>query len=371
MTHRALARLKPINQKQNQTIMKKILPLLFVCIAALANAQVNLEEAQEQLTEAKAKLQVQKDAVKAAEQTVAGLTPPQYWSKGGFGALNFNSLGLTNWAAGGVSSNSVTALGNIFRNYKKNRVEWINNLDLAYGLIQNRGQDLRKNEDKIDFLTKANYNISKKLSYSSLINFKSQFAPGFDFTDATLKDSERKEISRFLAPAYLTTSVGFNYSVTDYFNIYLSPTTGKFTFVMDDSIASKNIYIPDFTDSEGKQYYSNYYRAEFGALMNARFNKDLTDRINLTSTLNLFWNYTDVNQSNRDNIDVNWETMINMKLTDYIGVSLYTNLIHDNDVAIPLFDRENRPIPGDNGAQATGPRTQFKRLLGVGLSYKF
>lgn len=139
---------------------------------------------------------------------------------------------------------------------------------------------------------------------------------------------------------------------------------------MDDSIAAKNIYIPNFEDARGKQYYSNYYRAEFGALTNVRFNKDLTDRINLTSTLNLFWNYTDVNVFNRYNVDVNWETMMNMKLTDYIGVSLYTNLIHDNDVAIPLFDRNNRPILDGDSNQATGPRTQFKRLLGICFSYK-
>jgi hypothetical protein len=64
----------------------------------------------------------------------------------------------------------------------------------------------------------------------------------------------------------------------------------------------------------------------------------LTKKINLTSTLNLFNNFTDVNTANRENIDVNWETMINMKLTEYIGVSFYTNLIHDNDVAVPLYE---------------------------------
>ena len=57
-----------------------------------------------------------------------------------YSAITFNSLGLTNWAAGGVSSNSVSALGNIFANYKKDNIEWVNNLDLAYGLIQNEGE---------------------------------------------------------------------------------------------------------------------------------------------------------------------------------------------------------------------------------------
>ena len=345
--------------------MKHLLTLLII-IGFIANAFSQndaLQLKKQELENAKSSLVNAQNRVKSIEQEIAKLTPSEYWEKGGFGALNFNSLGLTNWAAGGVSANSVTAIGNIYRNYKKDKIEWRNNLDLAYGLIKNDGETLRKNEDKIDFLTKGNYGITDKLSYSSLLNFKSQFAPGFDFSDPTIEDKDRTEISKFLAPAYLTTSIGLNYSFTDYFSVYLSPATGKFTFVNDDSIAAQNIYIPATLDDNGIQFYNDQYRAEFGALLNAQFKKDITKKINLTSTLNLFNNFTDVNTANRKNIDVNWETMINMKLTEYIGISFYTNLIHDNDVAVPLYE--------GNTTIGSGPRTQFKRLLGVGFSYKF
>ena len=345
--------------------MKHLLTLLIIIgfIANVFSQNDALQLKKQELENAKSSLTEAQKRVKTIEQEIIQLTPPVYWQKGGFGALNFNSLGLTNWAAGGVSANSVTAIGNIYRNYKKGKVEWRNNLDLAYGLIKNKGETLRKNEDKIDFLTKGNYGITDKLSYSSLLNFKSQFAPGFDFSDPTKDDKDREEISKFLAPAYLTTSIGLNYNFTDYFSVYVSPATGKFTFVNDDSIAAKNIYIPATLDNNGVQFYNDRYRAEFGALFNAQFKKDLTKKISLTSTLNLFNNFTDVNTANRENIDVNWETMINMKLTEYIGVSFYTNLIHDNDVAIPLYE--------DNKIVGSGPRTQFKRLLGIGFSYKF
>ena len=345
--------------------MKHLLTLLIIIgfIANVFSQNDALQLKKQELENAKSSLTEAQKRVKTIEHEIIQLTPPVYWQKGGFGALNFNSLGLTNWAAGGVSANSVTAIGNIYRNYKKGKVEWRNNLDLAYGLIKNEGETLRKNEDKIDFLTKGNYGITDKLSYSSLLNFKSQFAPGFDFSDPTKDDNARDEISKFLAPAYLTTSIGLNYNFTDYFSVYVSPATGKFTFVNDDSIAAQNIYIPATLDDNGVQFYNDRYRAEFGALFNAQFKKDLTKKINLTSTLNLFNNFTDVNTANRKNIDVNWETMINMKLTEYIGVSFYTNLIHDNDVTVPLYER--------NTIVGYGPRTQFKRLLCVGFSYKF
>lgn len=343
--------------------MKKLLTLLFICSAFLATAQTELEQAKKALVEAQAKLKAEQELVNAAKATVAKLTPPVYWKKGGFTSLNFNSLGLTNWAAGGESSNSITALGNIFRNYKKGKVQWENNLNVAYGLIQNEGEDFRKNADKIDLLSKVNYGFTKKLSYSALFNFRSQFAPGFDFTIDSIADNDRQEISRFMAPGFLTTSLGLNYNVTDYFSIYLSPATGRFTFVMDDAIAEQNIYIPATLNDEGVQFYSENYRAEFGALLNARFKKDLTDKINLETTLNLFNNFTDVNIKNRENIDVNWEMLLNMKLTEFLGASLSTQLIHDNDIAIPVY--ENDILVGK------GPRTQFKRLFGIGLSYKF
>jgi hypothetical protein len=349
--------------------MKKTFSILLVLFTTGVFAQT-LEEAKTDLAKAETALATQEAAVRAARANVAALTPPVHWEKGGFAALNFNSLGLTNWAAGGISSNSVNILGNIHRNYKKDKVEWLNNLDMAYGLIQNKGETLRKNEDNIDFLTKGNYGITKKLSYSVLLNFKSQFAPGFDFTDSNLSDDDRPEISKFFAPAYLTTSVGLNYNVTDNFSIYLSPATGRFTFVTDDSIAAQNIYIPAALDDAGNSFYEPNFRAEFGALFNAQFAKDLTKKINLTSTLNLFNNFTDVNKDNRMNVDVNWETMINMKLTNYLGASLYTNLIHDNDIAVSLFDGETPKLDSD-GNQLTGPRTQFKRLLGLGVQYKF
>lgn len=344
--------------------MKNLITGLILTLTVMqAFAQNTLTQKQQELEKAKTSLKTAQEKIKTIENEIAQLTPPVYWQKGRFGALNFNSLGLTNWAAGGVSANSITAIGNIYRNFKKNRIEWRNNIDLAYGLIKNEGETLRKNEDKIDFLMKGNYGITDKLSYSSLLNFKSQFAPGFDFSDPTIEDKDRKEISKFMAPGYLTTSLGLNYNITNYFSIYASPATGKFTFVSDDSIAAQNIYIPATLNDEGIQFYNDKYRAEFGALVNAQFKKDLTKKINLSSTLNLFNNFTDVNTVNRKNIDVNWETMVNMKLTEYIGMSLMLNLIHDNDVAVPIYE--------GNTIVSSGPRTQMKRLLGIGFSYKF
>jgi hypothetical protein len=350
--------------------MKKLFSLITLCILSISvfSQETAIDLKKKELAAAQAELAAAQAKINGIKADITALTPPVYWKKGGFSSLNFNTLGLSNWAAGGVSSNAVTAMGNAYANYKKDKIEWVNNLDLAYGLIQNRGETFRKNEDKIDFLTKYGRRATEKLNYTVLGNFRSQFAPGYDFSNT---DVNRPVISRFLAPAFVLASIGMDYKVTDYLSIYASPATGKFTIVRDDSIAAANIYIPSTEDAAGDQYYNNNFRAEFGALVNAVFVKDLTKKMNLRSTVNLFNNFTDKNAENRKNIDVDWQTILNMKLTQYIGASLFTHVIYDNDINVPLYDKDNNAILNGSGLPDSGPRTQFKRLLGIGFSYKF
>ncbi|MFY0644194.1 MAG: DUF3078 domain-containing protein [Bacteroidia bacterium] len=344
--------------------MKKLVVLcLAICQVTVLFAQDGeLDSKQKELEKLQQDLKVTQEAITKVESEITALKPPVYWKKGGFSALNFNTIGFNNWAAGGVQSNSVTALGNLYANYRKDKMEWVNNLDLAYGLIQNEGEDLRKNEDKIVYLTKVGYHATERLSYAVLGEFKSQFADGYDFGNP---DEDRPVISKFLAPAFVQLSLGLDYKVSEALHIYASPAAGKFTIVMDDSIAAQNIYIPSVEDAQGFQFYKDNFRAEFGANINILYNQDLTKNFNVNSKLDLFNNYTDKNAANRANIDVNWETMLNMKITKFIGVNIFTHLIYDNDIEVPTeYDVNNVAI-------AFGPRVQFKRVLGVGFSYKF
>ena len=105
--------------------MKKLFAcsLLFGLIFNAFGQNDALELKKQELEKARSSLVNAQNRVNSIEQEIARLTPPEYWKKGGFSALNLNSLGLTNWAAGGVSANSVTAIGNIYRNYKKDKIE--------------------------------------------------------------------------------------------------------------------------------------------------------------------------------------------------------------------------------------------------------
>lgn len=327
----------------------------------LASAQQDpIQMRKDRIKLVKSEMAKQQAEIDRLKYEIDSLSPTIKWTKGAFTSLNFNGVGLNNWAAGGNQSNTVTLVANGFANYSYKNLSWTNNLDMSYGLVKNEGESIRKNEDKIDYLTKLGYKASKKFNYAFLGNLKTQFAPGFDFTD--MEDPEM--ISKFLAPAFINVSVGMDYKMTSFFSIYFSPIAGKLTIVADDSIAAKNIYIPNTLDANGLQFYSDYYRAEFGLFLSMMLNKDFTKNVNLRSRVELFENYTDKNISNRKNIDVNWETTLNMRITKYIGTSLFTHLIYDNDIEVPTsYDIDGNPL-------TFGPRLQFKRVFGIGLSYK-
>jgi hypothetical protein len=325
-----------------------------------------LEQKQKELEEAQAEYKQQKARVAQLKSEVNALLPPVYWKKGGAAIVNFNSLGLTNWAAGGVPSNALAAAVSLRANYKKDKITWENNLDLAYGLIQNIGEPIRKNEDRIDLTSLVGRRINDKFNFSGRFNFLSQFAPGFDFSNTEIEDDKRPVISRFMAPAFLNLALGIDYRVNEHLSIFMSPASGKFTFVLDDSIAAENIYIPSTTDEQGIQYYNDNYRAELGFMLNFIYQKEFLDKkLNFRTNLNLFNNITDVNQSNRKNTDIISITEIKYKITEYIGVRLFGHLIYDNDIAIPTSFGPTGEV------LTTGPRAQFMRVFGVGFAKNF
>ncbi len=341
-----------------EIIRMKIFTLLLLSLLSVnLKAQQDtaaLNQKTRELATAKLALADAQANVKTITAQMEALKPVPKWKTGGFQAINFNQGSFTNWSLGGVNSISVTALGSGYANYKFKNWTWDNNLDLAYGVLRNKGEGVRKNEDKIDLITKVGRKASKKLSWASVAHFESQFVQGFDFND---EDDNRPAISRFMAPAYLKLSLGIDYKPNGNLSIFISPAAGKWTFVGDDSIAAQHLYIPE-------EHSNPNQRGEFGALTSLVYqNKAISKNIGLRTGLELFNNYTDSDKGNRKNIDVDWQVRMDIKLSKYFGANLFTHLKYDHNTKIE-YDPTGKP-------GAKGPRTQFKELFGLGFNYKF
>jgi hypothetical protein len=173
-------------------------------------------------------------------------------------------------------------------------------------------------------------------------------------------------ISNFLAPGYVTISTGMDYKPKDDFSFFMSPVTGKITVVNDQTLADAGAYGVDkalFDTAGVKTELGKKIRYEFGALVSAKFKQVIAKNITLSTKLDLFSNYF----QNPENIDVNWDLLLNMKVNKFISASISTTLIYDNDIPVAIYNSVNS-VKTQTGS---GPRTQFREVFALGFSYKF
>ena len=266
----------------------------------------------------------------------------RYWKVSGKTSLNFSQVSLTNWSEGGDGSVSGAFLFGITANKLKGRHSWDNNFAFEYGMTKNNSESLRKSVDQIYLSSKYGYEIGKPWYLSALFDFKSQSAKGFNYPNTD------EYISRFFAPAYMNLAFGFDYKPNADFSLLLSPVSTKFTFVLDDFLASSG----SFGVEPGNQF-----RAEFGAYLKmAYIKKSLVKNVDFQTRLDLFSNYL----KNPQNIDVNWDVKFDMKINEWLSANLGTTLKYDDDIKYK-----------DSEGLEHGARVQFKQFLGVGLSVKF
>lgn len=259
----------------------------------------------------------------------------------GLTTINFSQVSLTNWAAGGDNSYAFNGLVNLSLNYSKEKNDWVNTLDIGYGIQKQGDQDYRKTDDHIDFLSKYGRKVSKSLFISAMLNFKTQMNEGKKYDVDT-----SYVISNFLAPGYIQASLGIEYKPNKEFYAVLSPVTGKLTMVLDDTLSARGSFGVDPGDKT---------RMELGGSATLGVKTEIMKNVTFNSTLGLFTNYIE----NTQNIDVDWKVLINMKINNYLSANINTHLIYDDDIA--YMDEK-----GEHGA-----RIQFKEVFGVGLTYKF
>lgn len=224
------------------------------------------------------------------------------WRTGGVISASISQTALINWSAGGEGSYAANGLVSIFANYKSEKSAWDNSLDIGYGILEQANSGYKKTDDKIDFLSKYGQKAFADFYYTALVNFKTQFTPGYN--------ASNDKISNLLAPAYLLGAVGLNYQPNKYFNAFLAPLTGKMTIVNDATLSASGAF--GVTPGEwSRQEFGGYARVIYSR---NDFEAEFLKNLSFTTKLDLFSNFLDRPQ----NIDVSWETLISMKVNKYI-----------------------------------------------------
>jgi Protein of unknown function (DUF3078) len=267
------------------------------------------------------------------------------WKKAFKTGININQASFSeNWKAGGVNSFGFNALLNYKANYKKGPRSWDNEFDFLYGMVNNQGQGYRKTLDRIFLDTKFGHSISSKWALITSANVLTQFAGGFKYgTDATTGLTTSTEISDFLAPAFITAALGFEYDPADYFKLRLSPVAPRATIVQD---------VARFVTADNPKPYGvnpgESVRFEWLAFqMLAEFNKDIAKNISLKWRYLMFANYQTLAINKIDHrVDLNLVAKVNK----YVNVSIGGILVYDFDQAIGV---------------------QFNQAFSLGVLYSF
>ena len=271
-------------------------------------------------------------------------TTKMTWKTGGLFNLTFNQAAQSNWAAGGdKSALSLNTLVNLYAFYLNGRNSWDNFLNMAYGMTNTTSLGSRKTNDLFDITSKYGYDVGHKWYLSALLDFRTQFAPGYNYPS----QNTRVLTSDFLAPAYLLFAVGMNYKPNSNFSLFLSPATVRELIVNNDSLAAEGAFGVD----SGKKS-----RFEFGAYASINFNTDLSKTTSYVGRLDLFSDYLNKPQ----NVAVFMTNVVNVKVTSIISMNLSVTMIYDDRIKTVKAD-------GTFG----GPSLQLQEILGVGVAYKF
>ena len=278
----------------------------------------------------------------ATKKIKSSLDSGKTWKNGGIFNFNLGQGSQSNWAAGGDDfSFSVNSYLGLFSFYKKRKYSWDNTLDLNYGLVNTSSLGTRKNDDRIDFLSKGGYALNSKLNVAALLNFHTQFSKGYNY----FSDGSKEVLSDLFSPAYLVLSVGLDYKPVKDLSIFFSPVTTRWIFVYNDSLSAKGAYGVD----PGKNI-----KTEFGAFATITYIHDLNKILSYNGRLDLFSNYG----HNPQNIDVMMNNTFVAKISKILTASLKLDMIYDDDVK--LF-----------GPQHDAPALQLKSLIAVGFAVKW
>ena len=248
------------------------------------------------------------------------------WRKAFKAGVNLNQASFSsNWKAGGVNSIGFNTFLNFKANYKKDAHSWDNEIDMLYGMVNNQGQGYRKTTDRIFLDTKYGRAISSKWDLFVALNFQSQFAPGYKYDKDALGIETKSLISDFLAPAFITSSWGFEYHPVEYFKVRLAPFAPRVTIVQnnDGRYAAVDPERP-YGVLVGKN--TRYEWLAFQML--AEFNKDIAKNMNLKARYLMFANYQTLEPKTIDHrLDVNLTASVNR----FINVSVGGILLYDFD----------------------------------------
>lgn len=248
------------------------------------------------------------------------------------------------WQGGGTSNYSANVLVNYDINYNKGKYTWDTKFLGDYGINKTKDQEFnRKTSDRLEINSTVGRQIEESKWYTSgFVNFRTQFAPGYNFGEDLDGNETRTLRTRFMSPAFTQLGIGMLWKESDDIRVNISPVTGRIITANRMFTTTPGYVDGDFFGiDEGKTI-----RTEFGTSINAFVKFKLMENVTVGNVLGLYSNYLEKPQ----NVDIDYTLNLVMNVNKYISANFTFQAIYD-DNAVKGF--------------------QIREALGVGLNYDF
>jgi hypothetical protein len=283
------------------------------------------------------------------------LVRQQYWKYRKESSFILSQASLTNWVKGGENSisTSIDITGYADYNNMPLKLSSNNFIRLNLGFLKSGDIPLRKNLDLLETNSKLNHKAFGKFDFSAILLFKTQVAPGYDFSS-----EPSVLVSKFMNPAILIVGLGLDYQPNKTTSLNFSPLSYKGTFITDTAHIDQTKYgIPKNRKSLNEPGVSFMITNEWKPLKT----------VSVINRLQLFTNYI----HNPQNVDVDWEMIGVANLNWFTDVRLDTHLIFDDDTKTPELDKNKNPVLLPDGTVKKTARIQFKEIFGISFVFRF
>ncbi|MEM7186408.1 MAG: DUF3078 domain-containing protein [Bacteroidota bacterium] len=279
--------------------------------------------------------------------------PKDGWTKAGNISLLFSQAAFNaEWTGGGTNNYAANMVLAYDANYRKGNITWDNRIMADYGITKTQDQDFtRKTSDRLELNSIVGKQIKESnWFYSYFLNFRTQFAPGYEFGEDANGNETREETTKLFSPAYLQTGPGMLWKKSDNLKVNIAPATARFVFVSSQftDVTGGQAEIDAFNDAGG--YFgvdaNETTRFEFGASLGAFAKFNIMENISLENVLNLYSNYLEDPQ----NVDIDYTLNMVMTVNKWITANFVFQAIYD-DNAVKGF--------------------QIREGLGIGVTYGF
>lgn len=274
------------------------------------------------------------------------------WIIGGDGNVGFTQTYLENWKKGGQSAISLLLVLKGFANFSTSnkKITWNNNAELRNGWIRfgDKNSEIQKNDDKFELTSRFSVSAYKKWFYSTEFNYETQLFRGYQYP----RKDNPVPISTFMAPARTFLKIGMEYKPKSDFSLLLSPLTIKNVYVRDTALIDQTKF---GIEPNEKSFW------EPGMNADLYLKYDIKNDIVLSTKYKMFINY----KQPFSKFDINWESQINVPVSEYINFRFLLHLIYDSDVLFPIYDiNDEDKIIGEK------PRLQIREFISIGFTYK-